>query len=62
MSVASTASLIRHRPFQLYLGGRAFAAFASQMVGVIVAWQLSALPAREFLLGMIGLVQFIPTA
>jgi hypothetical protein len=38
MSAPLTAPLIRDRPFQLYLGGRALAAFASQMVGVIVAW------------------------
>jgi MFS family permease len=62
MSAPSTPSLIRHRPFQLYLGGRAFAAFASQMVSVIVAWQLYELTNSAFLLGMIGLVQFIPTA
>jgi MFS family permease len=62
MPAPSTASLLRHRPFQLYLGGRALAAFASQMVGVIVAWQLYELTDSAFLLGMIGLVQFIPTA
>jgi MFS family permease len=62
MSTPSTVSLIRHRPFQLYVGGRAFAAFASQMVSVIVAWQLYELTNSAFLLGMIGLVQFIPTA
>ena len=62
MPAPLTAPLIRHRPFQLYLGGRALAAFASQMVGVIVAWQLYELTDSAFLLGMIGLVQFIPTA
>ena len=62
MSAPLTAPLIRHRPFQLYLGGRALAAFASQMVGVIVAWQLYELTDSAFLLGMIGLAQFIPTA
>ena len=61
MSEASV-SLLRHRPFQLYLGGRALSAFASQMVGVIVAWQLYELTDSAFLLGMIGLTQFIPTA
>ena len=55
-------SLLRHLPFQLYLGGRALAAFASQMVAVIVAWQLYELTDSAFLLGMIGLVQFVPTA
>lgn len=58
----ASANLLRHRPFQLYLGGRALAGFASQMVGVIVAWQLYELTDSAFLLGMIGLVQFIPTA
>jgi MFS family permease len=62
MSAPSPISLIRHRPFQLYLSGRALAAFASQMVSVIVAWQLYELTNSAFLLGMIGLVQFIPTA
>ncbi|HEX3973094.1 MAG TPA: MFS transporter, partial [Stellaceae bacterium] len=62
MSASSTISLFRHRPFQLYVGGRAFAGFASQMVSVIVAWQLYELTNSAFLLGMIGLVQFIPTA
>jgi MFS family permease len=62
MPVPSTVSLIRHRPFQFYLGGRALAAFASQMVGVIVAWQLYELTDSAFLLGMIGLAQFVPTA
>jgi MFS family permease len=61
MSDASL-SLLRHTPFQLYLGGRALASFASQMVGVIVAWQLYELTDSAFLLGMIGLVQFVPTA
>lgn len=32
------------------------------MVSVIVAWQLYDLTNSAFLLGMIGLVQFIPTA
>jgi MFS family permease len=62
MSTPSTVSLLRHRPFQLYLGGRALGAFASQMVGIIVAWQVYELTDSALLLGMIGLVQFIPTA
>jgi len=57
-----SARLLWHRPFQLYLSGRAFAEFAAQMASVTVAWQLYALTNSAFALGMIGLTQFLPTA
>jgi MFS family permease len=53
-------SLLRHRPFVLYWVARVFAAFAFQMVGVAVGWQIYALTGNAFDLGLVGLVQFLP--
>jgi MFS family permease len=53
-------SLLRHRPFVLYWVARVFAAFAFQMVGVAVGWQVYALTGNPFDLGLVGLVQFLP--
>src|SRR5213083_1960417 len=54
-------SLLRHRPFVLYWIARVFAAFSFQMVGVAVGWQMYALTGSAFDLGLVGLVQFVPT-
>lgn len=61
-SAPSTATLLRHRPFHLFLGARAFSSFAYQIATVAVGWQIYALTRSAFLLGIIGLVQFIPSA
>jgi MFS family permease len=58
---AASTNLLRHTPFQLYLSARALSEFAAQMASVTVAWQLYELTNSAFALGMIGLVQFIPT-
>ena len=55
-------SLLQHRPFVLYWIARVFAAFAFQMVGVAVGWQMYALTGNAFDLGLVGLVQFLPAA
>jgi MFS family permease len=57
---AAPVSLLRHRPFVLYWIARIFAAFAFQMVGVAVGWQIYALTGNAFDLGLVGLVQFLP--
>lgn len=64
ISGASTAprSLLGHRPFLLYFWARGFSEFAYQMAVVAVGWQIYALTASAFDLGMIGLVEFLPTA
>jgi hypothetical protein len=54
------ASLLHHRPFVLYWIARVFAAFAFQMVGVAVGWQIYALTGNALDLGLVGLVQFLP--
>ncbi|MBN8971709.1 MAG: MFS transporter [Xanthobacteraceae bacterium] len=54
--------LLTHRPFLFYVGARSFSRFASQVAAVAVGWQVYELTGSAFQLGMIGLVQFIPTA
>jgi len=55
-------SLLRHPPFIFYVIGRAFSRFSSQIAAVAVGWQVYALTGSAFALGMIGLVQFLPSA
>lgn len=57
----STAGLFRHRPFQFYFWGRVFSNFSRQIVAVAVGWQVYQLTGSAFQLGMVGLVQFLPT-
>ncbi|MFC0242452.1 MFS transporter [Rhodopseudomonas telluris] len=61
-TLAASDSLLRHRPLMLYLGARTFSRFASQIAAVAVGWQVYDMTSSAFALGMIGLVQFIPTA
>ena len=58
----SAADLLRHRPFALYFAGRAFSNFSRQIVAVAIGWQVYALTGSALLLGMVGLVSFLPTA
>jgi MFS family permease len=60
--LADTRPLLRERAFVLYLGARTFSRFASQIAAVAVGWQVYDMTSSAFALGMIGLVQFIPTA
>jgi MFS family permease len=55
-------SPLGHRPFLLYFWARAFSEFSYQIAAVAVGWQIYALTGSAFYLGMVGLVQFIPTA
>jgi len=54
--------LLNHRPFLFYVGARSLSRFATQIAAVAVGWQVYELTGSAFDLGMIGLVQFIPTA
>jgi len=65
MSSASSAGsriLFTHPPFLFYLWARAFSSFSYQIAAVAVGWQVYALTNSAFDLGMVGLVQFLPTA
>lgn len=63
-SASSTRSghLFRHAPFQLYFWARGFSEFSHQIAAVAMSWQIYALTGSAFDLGVIGLVEFIPTA
>jgi MFS family permease len=63
-SVLSTApaTLLAHRPFRGFLGARSFSEFSYQIATVAVGWQIYDLTGSAFQLGMVGLVQFIPSA
>jgi MFS family permease len=58
----TSKDLFRHKPFLLFLGARSFSTFSFQIATVAVGWQIYALTNSAFALGMVGLVQFIPSA
>lgn len=59
---APAATLLRHIPFLRYFLSRGLASFAYQMAAVAVGWQVYALTHSAFLLGTVGLAQFLPSA
>jgi MFS family permease len=59
---SATRALVGHRPFVLYFCARTCSEFSAQIGAVAVGWQVYALTGSAFDLGMVGLVQFIPTA
>ncbi len=56
------ATLFRHPPFLFFFLARCAATLAYQVAAVAIGWQVYALTHSAFDLGMIGLVQFLPTA
>jgi MFS family permease len=58
----SFKSLFTHKPYLFYFWARSFSEFSYQMAAVAVGWQVYSLTNSAFDLGMVGLVQFIPTA
>jgi len=61
-SSPGSEDLFRHRPFLYYFAARGFSKFSYQIAVVAVGWQVYALTGSAFDLGMVGLMQFIPTA
>ena len=55
-------SLAGHRPFLFYVAARGFSEFAYQIGTVAVGWQVYALTGSALALGLVGLVQFLPSA
>ena len=55
-------ALLRHPSFLLFLLSRSLSRFASQIGAVAIGWQIYELTGSAFDLGMVGLVQFLPTA
>jgi MFS family permease len=62
VSSAGALTLFRHRPFLFYFASRGLSKFCFQIGAVAVGWQVYALTGSALALGMVGLVQFVPTA
>ncbi len=61
-AAAASRTLFAHRPFLLYFWARGFSELSFQMAAVAVGWQIYALTDSAFDLGILGLVEFVPTA
>jgi len=61
MPVGAT-ELLAQRPFLFFLLSRSLSRFSSQIAAVAIGWQVYDLTGSAFVLGMVGLVQFLPTA
>ncbi|MCA6112403.1 MFS transporter [Bradyrhizobium cenepequi] len=59
---ARARDLLAHGPFLLFLSSRSLSRFSSQIGAVAIGWQVYDLTGSAFDLGMVGLVQFLPTA
>jgi MFS family permease len=51
----------RHRSYSLFFASRFLAAFATQIISVAVGWQMYDVTKNALYLGLIGLVQFLPS-
>jgi MFS family permease len=59
---ASAGTLLKQPSFLFFLLSRSLTRFASQIGAVAIGWQIYDLTGSAFDLGMVGLVQFLPTA
>ena len=57
----SRFTAFRHRPFLNYWASRFLITFAAQIVSVAVGWQMYDLTRDPFDLGLVGIVQFLPS-
>jgi MFS family permease len=58
----NAASLLKQGSFLFFLLSRSLSRFSSQIAAVAIGWQIYDLTGRAFDLGMVGLIQFLPTA
>jgi MFS family permease len=61
-SYAGEQNLLRHPPFLLFFWASGLSEFSYQIAAVAVGWQVYALTHSAFALGLVGLVQFLPSA
>jgi len=61
MASAAEESLWRHRAFVAFWLARTCSSFGFQMFSVAISWQIYALTNSALALGMIGLMQFLPS-
>jgi MFS family permease len=62
LAPAGAGTLLRQPSFIFFLASRSLSRFSSQIGAVAIGWQIYALTGSAFDLGMVGLVQFLPTA
>src|SRR5580693_5643354 len=62
ISPVTAGRLLRQPSFLFFLLSRSLTRFASQIGAVAIGWQIYDLTGSAFDLGMVGLVQFLPTA
>lgn len=53
-------SALRHRDYRLFLGGNTLAALGGESLGIAVGWEIYERTGSKALLGLTGLVQFLP--
>ena len=58
----SAGALLKQSSFLFFLSSRSLSRFSSQIAAVAIGWQVYDLTGSAFALGMVGLVQFLPTA
>jgi MFS family permease len=62
LAPVTAGTLLKQPSFLFFLLSRSLTRFASQIGAVAIGWQIYDLTGSAFELGMIGLVQFLPTA
>lgn len=62
ISPVTAGTLLRQPSFLFFLLSRSLTRFASQIGAVAIGWQIYDITGSAFDLGMVGLVQFLPTA
>src|SRR2546423_2822247 len=62
MIPVGAGALLRQGSFIFFLLSRSLSRFSSQIAAVAIGWQIYDLTGSAFDLGMVGLVQFLPTA
>src|SRR5262249_30279674 len=62
LAPVGVATLLRQPSLIFFLLSRGLSRFSSQIGAVAIGWQVYDLTGRAFDLGMVGLVQFLPTA
>ena len=62
LTTLGARALLRDTSFLNFLLSRSLSRFSSQIVAVAIGWQIYEITGSAFQLGMVGLVQFLPTA
>jgi MFS family permease len=61
MPIASSSGLMQQRPFVMFWLARLVSTMGYQMLALTIGWQIYELTNSAFDLGLVGLIQFVPT-